>query len=104
MTNRFVVCPDCKAEHKLEDILQERNVRSNLAEVGLLCTCGQWTHSYFTSPELKAMVVKMAELLQAYQASKTDRGWKKYATARDVYGRQFAEFNRRWRRKFGMLG
>lgn len=99
----LIICDVCKAEHKLEDILQERSIKDDLLEVGLLCNCGTWTHSYFTDAELKAKSVKVAELLQVYQSDKTVQHWRRYATARDVYNRQFVALNRRWRRKFGML-
>ena len=100
---KFITCNHCKAESRLEDILQEREVRPKLLEVGLQCTCGIWTHSYFTSESLKAQAVKNVELLAEYQTNRAVKRWERYKTARDVYSDRFAAFNHRWRRKFGML-
>jgi hypothetical protein len=75
-----------------------------LLEVGLQCTCGIWTHSYFTNVELKQSALHQAELLAKYQAGKDSADWQKYEMARDVHRGKFQAFNHRWRRKFRMLG
>lgn len=101
--NKFITCEHCKADLLLEDVLQERQIRENLYEVGLQCPCGVWTHSFFTSTELKMLAARAAEQLQKYQDKKTPLTWKQYETARDAYKVRFEKFNHRWRRKLGML-
>ena len=103
MANKLITCEHCKAEHKLENILQERSVNSNLIEVGLQCTCGIWTHSYFTSPTLKQRVIKLGERIAIFQKKQTESAWQQYKTMQDAYKVEFDAFNHRWRRKLKML-
>lgn len=103
MTSKLITCEHCQAENSLEDILQERQVRTNLIEVGLLCPCGVWTHSYFTSPTLKERVVKLGQRVTLFQAKRTDAAWRQYKVMQDAYKAEFEAFNHRWRRKMKML-
>lgn len=100
---KFITCEHCQRQATIESMLQERPIKGNLLEVGLLCECGIWTHSYFTTDEMKAKALRDMELLQAWQSNKEPAVWRRYETARDAYRNQFSAFNRRWRRKFGML-
>ena len=98
-----ITCEHCHQEHDLTTLLQERSIRPKLLEVGLQCTCGIWTHSYFTNDALKAKVTRVAGIAEEFHAKRTDAMWRRYKVAQDAYKREFEAFNYRWRRKLGML-
>lgn len=55
----IVTCLSCKGEHALNQT--ERVLAPGHTEVGIKCPhCSLWTHSYNTTPELKALRRKLA--------------------------------------------
>lgn len=99
---KWITCPECKESHELSTILRERQVKDDLLEVGLLCTCGMWTHAHFTNADLKAKQQRLQQQIAAYQQNKTPAMWTQVQTMQDAYRHQFDGFNQRWRRKMGM--
>lgn len=100
---KWITCPECKTDHELSTLLREREVKDALLEVGLLCPCGMWTHAHFTNADLKAKQQRLQQMIARYQQNTTLALWTQVQTMQDAYRKEFDEFNRRWRRKLGMM-
>lgn len=101
---KWITCQTCKESHELATLLRERHLRKDdLLEVGLLCPCGMWTHAHFTNADLKAKQQRLQQQIARYQANTTLALWTQVQTMQDAYRKEFDEFNRRWRRKLGMM-
>lgn len=85
-------------------MLQERQVKDDLIEIGLLCPdCADWTHAHFTNTALKTKQERLAVQIERYQERRTEAQWRQVQTMQSAYRNEFDAFNRRWRQKLGMM-
>lgn len=91
----IIICPNCKAQNQLGACLKERPVGKNI-EGGLECPdCGEWTHSYWKTPELIERAERVERLRVLFLSQQTEGRWNNYQVARDAYARDFNAYQER---------
>lgn len=99
----LITCEECTAQVEAAQAQAVRPSGAGILEHGLMCpVCRNWTHAYFMTPALVELRQRLETCKRAIDVERTPRAWQRYATARDVYRRQFEATQTRIERKRGL--